>query len=410
MTKTPAPRRAALVFIFVTVALDMLALGIVIPVLPKLVQSLIGGDTAKAARIYGLFGTVWALMQFVFSPIQGALSDRFGRRPVVLLSNAGLGLDYVLMAMSPNIGWLFLGRMLSGMTAASFSTASAYIADVTPPEKRAEGFGMIGVAFGLGFVLGPAIGGLLGGLSPRLPFWVAAGASLVNALYGFFVLPESLPKERRSPYSWRRANPIGSLHLLSSRPGLLGLASVNFIGNVAHEVLPSCFALYAGYRYGWDERAVGLTLAGVGVSSAVVQGGLVRFASRFGDRRVLIAGLLFGAAGFALYGFAATGAVFWLGIPVMGLWGLAGPAAQSLMTQGMPPSEQGQLQGANSSLMGIAGMFGPMMFTLTFAAFIGRDAPIALPGAPFLLAALLLLGATALAVVVTRPREPAAAA
>jgi DHA1 family tetracycline resistance protein-like MFS transporter len=404
------PRRAALAFIFVTVVLDMLALGVIIPVLPGLVRHLIGGDTAKAARIYGLFGTVWALMQFVFSPVQGALSDRFGRRPVVLLSNVGLGLDYVLMALSPNVGWLFVGRVLSGMTAASFATAGAYIADVTPEEKRAEGFGMIGVAFGLGFVLGPAVGGLLGGLSPRLPFWVAAGASLLNALYGFFVLPESLPKERRSPFSWRRANPWGSLSLLRSRPGLSGLATVNFLGHIAHQVLPSTFALYAGYRYGWDERTVGLTLAGVGVSSAVVQGGLVRVAAPLGDRRLLIGGLLFGAAGFAIYGLATTGSVFWIGIPVMGLWGLAEPAVQSLMTKGMLPSEQGQLQGANSSLMGIAGLFGPLMFTLTFAAFIGKDAPMSLPGAPFLLAGLLLLVATLLAVFVTRPRlSPSAA-
>jgi MFS transporter, DHA1 family, tetracycline resistance protein len=407
MTAAPGPRRAALAFIFVTVALDMLALGVVIPVLPKLVQNLIGGDTAKAARIYGLFGTVWALMQFVFSPVQGALSDKFGRRPVILLSNVGLGLDYVLMALSPNVGWLFAGRILSGMTAASFSTGFAYIADVTPPEKRAEGFGTIGVAFGLGFVLGPAIGGLLGGLSPRLPFWVAAGASLLNALYGFFVLPESLPKEKRAPFSWRRANPMGSLTLLRSRPGLPGLATVNFLGHIAHQVLPSTFALYAGYRYGWNERTVGLTLAGVGVSSAVVQGYVVRVVARFGDRRLLIAGLLFGAAGFAIYGLATTGSVFWIGIPVMGLWGLAEPAVQSLMTQGMPPSEQGQLQGANASLMGIAGLFSPMVFTLTFAAFIGENAPLRLPGAPFLLAGLLLLLAAALAVAVTRPRETA---
>ncbi|HEX4477409.1 MAG TPA: TCR/Tet family MFS transporter [Polyangiaceae bacterium] len=402
MTGLPQPRRAALAFIFVTVALDMLALGIVIPVLPKLVLSFLDGDTQRAARVYGLFGTVWALMQFVFSPVQGALSDSFGRRRVVLLSNVGLGLDYVLMAASPTIGWLFLGRIVSGITAASFSTAGAYIADVTPPEKRAAGFGMIGVAFGLGFVLGPAIGGLLGGFSPRLPFWVAAGASLLNALYGFFVLPESLPKENRMPFSWRRANPLGSLALLRSHQGLLGLSLVNFLGDVAHSALPAVFALYAGYRYNWDTRMIGLTLAGVGVSSAIVQGALVPFAARFGDRRVLVAGLVFGAAGFALYGFATTGTVFWLGIPVMGLWGLSGPAAQSLMTARTSPSEQGQLQGANSSIMGIAGLFGPGLFTLTFAAFIGKDAPAHLPGAPFLLAGLMLVLAAAVAVVVTR--------
>jgi DHA1 family tetracycline resistance protein-like MFS transporter len=346
-------------------------------------------------------------MQFLCSPLQGALSDRFGRRPVVLLSNVGLGLDYVLMAASPNLTWLFVGRAVSGMTAASISTSYAYIADVTPPEKRATAYGGVGVAFGLGFVLGPAIGGLLGGLSPRLPFWVAAIASLANALYGFFVLPESLPVENRAPLSFARANPIGSLLLLRSYRGLLGLAVVSFISQLAHSVLPSVFALYAGYRYGWDERAVGLTLAGVGVCSAIVQGLLVRPASRFGDRRVLLGGLLFGVAGFAIYGLAPTGAIFWLGIPVMGLWGLANPALQGLMTRLVAPSEQGRLQGGNSSLVGIAGLFGPSVFTLTFATFIGPQAPLSLPGAPFLLASSLLVVAWSLAYAVTRAVRPA---
>jgi DHA1 family tetracycline resistance protein-like MFS transporter len=408
VNRPSGPRRAALAFILVTVTLDMLALGVIIPVLPKLVESFLGGDTARAARVYGVFGTVWALMQFLCSPLQGALSDRFGRRPVVLLSNLGLGLDYVLMAAAPTLTWLFVGRAVSGMTAASISTTYAYIADVTPPEKRATAYGGIGVAFGLGFVLGPAIGGLLGGLSPRLPFWVAAIASLANALYGFFVLPESLPVENRAPLSFARANPIGSLLLLRSYRGLLGLAVVSFIAQLAHSVLPSVFALYAGYRYGWDERAVGLTLAGVGVSSALVQGLLVRPASRFGDRRVLLGGLLFGVAGFAIYGLAPTGAIFWLGIPVMGLWGLANPALQGLMTRLVAPSEQGRLQGGNSSLMGIAGLFGPSVFTLTFATFIGPRAPLSLPGAPFLLASSLLVVAWILAFAVTRGVPPAA--
>jgi DHA1 family tetracycline resistance protein-like MFS transporter len=401
-TQTP-PRRAAVVFIFVTVVLDILAFGVIIPVLPKLVVNFMDGNTVRAAQIYGLFGTVWALMHFFCSPVLGALSDRFGRRPVILLSNFGLGLDCILMALAPTVSWLFVGRVISGITAASIGTAGAYIADVTPPEERAASFGIIGVAFGLGFILGPALGGVLGDISPRLPFWVAAGLSLLNAMYGLFVLPESLAPERRASFAWRRANPVGSLNLLRTHQQLLGLAIANFLGNLAHAVLPSTAVLYMGYRYGWDDRAVGLTLAGVGVCSAIVQGGLIRpIVKRFGERRALLTGLLFGAAGFTIYGFAATGVAFLAGIPVMALWGLAGPSAQGLMTRHVSPSEQGRLQGANSSIMGMAELIGPGLFTLTFAAFISTQRDWRLPGAPFLLAALLLIAAAFKAWHVTR--------
>ena len=259
-------------FIFVTILLDMLALGVIMPILPKLVESFVDNDTASAARIFGLFGTAWALMQFLFSPILGGLSDRFGRRPVVLLSNFGLALDYVLMALAPSLTWLFVGRVISGITSASVSTAFAYIADVTPPERRAAVFGKIGAAFGAGFILGPALGGLLGGMDPRLPFWVAAGLSFANTLYGFLILPESLPRDRRSPFRWKSANPLGALHLLRSDRVLAGLSVVNFFAQVAHVVLPSTFVLYATYRYGWDATTVGLTLAMVGICAMVVQG------------------------------------------------------------------------------------------------------------------------------------------
>ncbi|MBX7113974.1 MAG: TCR/Tet family MFS transporter [Myxococcaceae bacterium] len=403
-TFSSSPRRAALVFILITVMLDILALGMIIPVLPKLILSFYGGNTVAAVQVTGVFGTAWALMQFIFSPVQGALSDRFGRRPVVLLSNFGLGLDYILMALAPNIAWLFVGRLISGVTAASISTASAYIADVTSPEKRASAFGMIGVAFGMGFVLGPAAGGLLGKVSIHLPFWVAAGLSLTNAMYGLFVLPESLPADKRQPYSWRRANPIGSLHLLRSREGLLGLAGVMFLYHLAHQVLPAVFVLYAGYRYGWDEMAVGLTLASVGVCSAIVQGALVGpLVKKLGQRRALWVGLTCGAIGFAVYGLAPTGSWFMAGIPVMALWGLTGPSAQGLLTSQMGPSEQGQLQGAISSMVGITGMIGPGLFSIVFSTFI-ED----MPGAPFFLAAVLLLFGVALAVAVA-PRQEAKA-
>jgi DHA1 family tetracycline resistance protein-like MFS transporter len=388
---TAGPRRAAVFFIFITVVLDILALGIVIPVLPLLVESFLGGDTARAATMFGLFGTVWALMQFVFAPILGALSDRWGRRPVILLSCLGLGLDYIFMALAPSLAWLFLGRVISGITAASFSTAGAYIADVTPADKRAAGFGVIGAAFGLGFVLGPALGGVLGAVDPRLPFWVAAGLALANAAYGFFVLPESLPPERRTSLSWSRVNPLGSMRLLRTHPQLLGLAVVSVFYQLAHHVLPSVFVLYGSYRYGWDPRTTGITLAGVGIVSIIVQGGLVRpLVARFGERRTLLSGLAFGATGFVLFALAETSATFWIATPIFGLMGLYGPSAQGLMTRFVEPSEQGQLQGINSSFMGMTGIFGPALFTFTFAQFIGPHADWHLPGAPFLLAAALL--------------------
>lgn len=399
-----SPRRAAVLFILITVALDVLSFGIVIPVLPKLVEQFLSGDTARAAQVYGLMATVWALMQFVCSPIQGALSDRFGRRPVVLLSNFALGLDYVLMALAPTLGWLFVGRMLSGMAASSFSTAGAYVTDVTPPERRAAAFGKVGAAFGLGFVLGPAIGGILGGFDPRWPFWGAAATSLLNACYGYFVLPESLPSERRTPFAWRRANPVGSLALLRSHRELFGLASSGFLMNLAHAVLPSTAVLYLGYRYGWGPSAVGLTLTAVGVCAMVVQGTLVRpITARFAERRSLLAGLVFGALGFSIYGLAPTPFIYCLGIPIMAFWGLAGPSAQALMTRRVSPTEQGRLQGAIASLSGIAGLIGPSVFTQTFAAFIGPQMSWHLPGAPFLLSALMLLTGAALAWRATAP-------
>jgi DHA1 family tetracycline resistance protein-like MFS transporter len=390
----PVLRRPALIFILITIALDMLAIGIIIPVLPKLIVDFAGGDAGRGAEIFGLFSTVWALMQFFCSPILGALSDRYGRRRVILISNFGLGLDYILMALAPNLIWLFVGRVISGITAASISTSQAYIADVTPPEKRAGAYGLMGACFGLGFILGPGLGGVLGSIDAHLPFWVAAGLSLSNAMYGFFVLPESLPAENRSAFSWRRANPIAAMRLLLAHKELAGLASVSFLSNLAHVVLPSTFVLYAGYRYQWNTRDVGMALALVGVCSAVVQGGLVRpFVAKFGERTALLSGLIAGSIGFVIFGIAPTGPLFLWGILFTTLWGLAGPAAMGLMTRRIGPSEQGRLQGANSSINGIAQLLGPTLFTHTFAKFINPATALHLPGAPFLLAALLLFAA-----------------
>ena len=400
-----SPRRAALAFVFVTVVLDMLALGMVVPVLPHLIEDFLGGDTSRAALMVGYFGTVWAVMQFFAMPVMGALSDRFGRRPVILLSNLGLGLDYVLMALAPSLWWLFIGRMISGVTAASISTSMAYVADVTPPERRAQSFGFVGVAFGLGFVLGPAIGGMLGSIDPRLPFWAAAGASLLNAAYGFLILPESLVPEKRRAFEWRRANPLGSLRFLRAHREVFALAGAAFLSNLTHAVLPAVFVLYAAYRYGWDAKAVGLALAAVGMSSALVQGVLVGpLVRRYGERRVMIGGLLAGTAGFMLYAFAPTGAWFVAAIPVVALWGLVGPASQGIMTRAVGGSAQGELQGAMGSLAGIATVIGPTLFATVFAWSIRDGAPWHFPGSAYALAGLLLVVAAVIAERATRPR------
>lgn len=402
-------QNAAVAFILVTVIIDMLSFGMIIPVLPMLVQDFVGGNAARAAEIYGLFGTAWALMQFIFTPVQGSLSDHFGRRAVILISCAGLGLDFILMAVAPNLWWLLLGRIISGITAASFSTAGAYIADITPPEKRAARFGLIGAAFGIGFVVGPAVGGLLGAISPRLPFWAAAFMALANVCWGLFALPESLPKEKRVAFSWKAANPVGAIKLLASKPLLKGLAGSYFLMNLAHVVLPSTTVLYMHYRYGWDTRAVGAVLAGVGICAFVVQGFLVKpLVKLLHERRALVIGLCFGATGFAIYGLAPTGPLFWIGVPVMSLWGIATPSLQSIMTQQVDATQQGRLQGALSSLMGLASLIGPLLFTQTFATFISVKAEWGLPGAPFLLASLLVFSAMLLAWRTTRPTTVAA--
>lgn len=389
-------------FVLAIVFLDVIGFGIVIPVMPRLVQDLGGGDPAHAARVLGVFGMTWALMQFFFSPVLGVLSDRFGRRPVLLISCAGLGLDYLLMAMAPSLGWLYLGRIINGITAATFSTASAYITDITPPEKRASAFGLIGAAFGLGFIVGPAIGGLLGDLSPRAPFWVTAVLGLLGACYGFFLLPESLPRERRSSFEWRRANPLGALKLLRSHHELFGLASVGFLFQLAHHVLPSVFVLYTSYRYGWSTGTTGFTLGLVGASNLIVQAFLVKpIVAALGERRTLFLSLAAATAGYSLAGLATTSLLFMLTVPVMAFMGLFTPASQGLMTRRVAGHEQGQLQGAIGSIVGLTGLVGPGMFSFTLAFFIDAEG-IHQPGAPFLLAGLVAAIALPLAVRVTR--------
>jgi MFS transporter, DHA1 family, tetracycline resistance protein len=363
-----SPRQAAFIFIFMSAALDMLALGIMVPVLPKLLVLFEGGNHAKAAQVTGIFSFAWALMQFLASPLIGSLSDRFGRRPVLLLSSLGLGLDYVLMALAPNLGWLFVGRLISGVTTATYSTAAAYIADITPPEKRAGRFGMLGAAFGIGFIIGPAVGGVLGQIDLRLPFWVAAGLSFVNTLYGFFVLPESLPVEKRSPLHWKVANPLGAFKFIADHPTLTGLFVATFLSYLAHESLPSMFVLYTDYRFHWDEKTVGYVLGAVGFTSMIVAAGLTRrLVKSAGEKTTLLLGLGCGAVGFTWYGLAWSPTLFLMGMPFVALMGLNSPAIQAMMSGEIGDTKQGQLQGVLSSLKGISGMAGPLLFTQSFA-------------------------------------------
>ncbi len=405
----PPPGRfgqAAFVFIFVTVLLDFLALGIIAPVLPNLIIQFEGGNIAHASNMTGYFAFAWATMQFIFSPILGAWSDRYGRRPVILISCAGLGFDYILMALAPTLGWLFVGRLISGITTSNISTAFAYITDVTPPERRAKQFGLISAAFGLGFIIGPAVGGLLGNVHLRLPFWIAAALSLTNALYGFFVLPESLPKARRAKSAWHMANPLGSMNLLRSHPELGALAIVAAVYYLAHQVLPSIWVLYADYRYDWSERTIGLSLAAVGVCVSLASGLVVGpFVKRFGERRSLLAGLMFGCLAFTGFALAARGWVIFAVIPLLGLWGIAGPAMQSLMSQRVDPTSQGKLQGAINSIRALTGMIGPLLFTRVFSTAISPHWRVHVPGAPYYLAALLMLTSASVAYAVAKPAK-----
>ncbi len=386
-------RQAAIIFVLVTVTLDMLTVGLISPVLPKLILDFLHGNMSTAANWNGWFGLVFALMQFFFSPILGVLSDRFGRRPVILLSNLGLGLDYIVMALAPSLGWLFLGRIISGITTSSVPTAMAYIADVTPKEKRAGAFGMIGVAFGVGFVLGPAVGGMLGDLHPRLPFWAAAGFSLANFLWGYFAVPESLAPEHRKEFTLRRANPVGSLVLLRSHHELWRLATIQFLAYIAHNVF-SIWTLYAIYRYAWTPGNVGRSLAVVGICTGIISGGLTsRMVKRFGERRTLYIGQFFGATGMFLAGLARVGAMFLAAIPIISMWNISMPAAQGMMTRRVSEREQGELQGALGSLRSITFIIGPVLFSGVFGWFIDPKYSLQIPGAPFYLAAALLFTA-----------------
>ena len=414
--------KAAIGFIFVTAVLDIVAMGIIIPVLPQLIEEFVGSN-ARAGIINGVFVALWAGMQFVASPIIGSLSDQYGRRPVILISCAGLAIDYVLMALAPNLWWLALGRIVAGVTSSSFTTIYAYMADITAPEKRARAYGLIGAAFSGGFVLGPVMGGFLGDYDPRAPFWAATALSGAAFVYGALILPESLAPEKRMRFSWRRANPVGAMTLLGRHPELSGLAGVTFLLHFAHHVFSAVFVLYAQIRYGWGPKEVGLLLAMVGVLDMIMQGLVVGpVTRRLGDRKTMLFGLVGGTVGIALMGWAPNGWAFAAAMLPNALWGLAMPTLQSLMTRQVSESEQGQLQGATMSVASIAGVVSPLFFGWTYAMSVGggfrpvtdRMTPIGVgalrellnhPGLSFFIAALVLLVAAAIGWVTARRAE-----
>lgn len=392
-------KQAALGFIFITLLIDVIGLGIIIPVLPKLIQTLIHGNLSEASRYAGLLTLAYAFMQFIFAPVLGNLSDKFGRRPVLLGSLLGFGIDYLFLAFAPSINWLFVGRAIAGITGASFTTASAYIADISTPEKRAQNFGMIGVAFGIGFIIGPVIGGILGKYSTQLPFIAAAVLALCNALYGYFVLPESLDKAHRRPFDIKRANPLGSLLQIKKYPSVLGLAASLFLVYFAAQAVQSVWTFYTFSKFGWNETMVGYSLGFIGLMIAIVQGGLIRVViPKLGQQRSIWVGLLLYGIGLILFALASKGWMMFAFTAVYAMGGIAGPALQGLMTGQVPANEQGELQGGLTSLASLSTIFGPLTMTYIFYFFTNSKAPVYLPGAPFILGAILMLLSTLLAV------------
>lgn len=386
-------KKAAIGFIFFTLLIDSIGFGLIIPVTPELIETLLGSkNTSLASQYGGWLMFAYAAMQFLFAPVLGNLSDKYGRRPVLLFSLFGFGMDYLLTSFAPSIVWLFVGRTIAGITGASFTTASAYIADVSTPENRAQNFGMIGAAFGLGFIIGPLIGGLLGDFGPRVPFMVAAGLALTNWLYGYFVLPESLDKGNRRNFDWKRANPVGSIMQLKKYPAVGALMiSMTLVFLAAHSV-QSNWAFFNIEKFGWDSKMIGISLAIVGLLIAGVQAGLIRYINpRLGNERSVYMGLGFYSLGLLLFAFATQSWMMFVFLVPYCLGGISGPALQAIMAGHVPPNEQGELQGALTSLMSFTSIIGPLMMTNLFAYFTVKNAPVYFPGAPFLLGFLLML-------------------
>ncbi|WP_310476222.1 TCR/Tet family MFS transporter [Sandarakinorhabdus sp.] len=387
----------ALAFIFITVLIDAIGFGIVIPVFPQLIVKLTGRDLAHAAEVSGWIAFLYASVQFLMGPVIGGLSDRFGRRPVLLASMAAFSLDYVVMAFAPTLWWLVAARVVAGITGATFPTAYAYIADVTPPEKRGANFGVIGMAFGFGFIIGPALGGFVAGFGTEVPFLLSAALAMANFVYGLFVLPESLPPEKRRSFEWRRANPVGALlRLKSAHPVVLMLGATVFVWTLSYQSLYSIWSYHGQLRYGWSPEQVGWSLAAVGVTGAIVQGWLGRkLIPRFGQRRIIIAGIVSAVAGYSTYALADAGWIVYVGIAVSACQGLVFPCLQGLMSAEVAPNEQGELQGAVASIQSLSAIVGPPLMTTVFARFSVADAPVYAPGAPFVVS-LVFVGLTAL--------------
>jgi MFS transporter, DHA1 family, tetracycline resistance protein len=391
-------RQAAIGFIFITLMIDVTGLGLIIPVMPKLIEQLIHGNISDASRYGGYLTFTYAIMQFLFAPVLGGLSDRFGRRPVLLFSLFGFALDYLFLSFAPTIGWLFFGRAIAGITGASFTTATAYIADISTPENRAQNFGMVGAAFGVGFIIGPVIGGLLGSFGPRVPFMVAAGLSFCNWLYGYFILPESLSLSNRRKFSWRRANPLGSLMQLSKYPALGGLVSAFILIYIASHAVQSNWSFFAIEKFAWNEKMIGISLGVVGLLIAVVQGGLIRFINpKLGNERSVYVGLLLYALGLLLFAFASQSWMMFVFLIPYCFGGICGPALQSIISGNVPADEQGELQGALTSLISLTSIAGPPLMTGLFAYFTRPGAPVHFSGAAFLLGSVLMLASAVIA-------------
>ncbi len=385
-------KKAAVGFIFITLLIDITGWGIILPVVPKLVGELIHGDITEAATYGGWLGFAYAFTQFICAPLVGNLSDRYGRRPILLISLLGFGLDYLLLALAPSIGWLFVGRILAGLTGASISTASSYIADVSTDETRTKNFGLIGAAFGLGFIIGPVLGGLLGHYGARIPFYVASVLCLLNFIYGYFILPESLDETKRRPFEWRRANPIGSLKLLAKHPKISSLVIALILVYIGLHAVQSNWHFFTMYKFDWSERIVGMSLGVLGLLLGLVQGVLIRWTTpKLGEQKSIYYGLIFYALGLFLFSFAAEGWMMMLFLIPYSLGGICGPSLQSMISKSIPSNQQGELQGALTSLVSATSVIGPPMMTNLFYYFTHDKAPFKFSGAPFLLASMLMM-------------------